>query len=294
MRAVSQPEKAGVRFTFAQQPHPVNSNDPPAAFDLAAYLRRIDYGGPIEPTLAVLRALHLAHATHIPFENLDILLGRPIRLDTTSLQAKLVTARRGGYCFEQNRLFATALQAIGFDVEALIARVRFRITQVLPRTHMLLLVGLDGERWLADVGFGADGLLLPVALESGLSSHQFAWWFRTIERDGLWVMQSARAGVWEDVYAFTLEPQLAVDFEVANHYTSTHPDSRFTQLLVAQRVAPQVKVTLRNRELTHDTGTDVMSRTLASDEEIVQVLAEAFGLVFAPGTRFALPEPGAA
>ncbi len=275
-------------------PSPVNIAAPPAAFDLAAYLRRIDYGGPIEPTLAVLRALHLAHATHIPFENLDILLGRPIRLDIASLQAKLVTGRRGGYCFEQNRLFATALQAIGFQVDALIARVRFRLTQVLPRTHMLLLVGLDGERWLADVGFGADGLLLPMALESGLSSHQFAWWFRAIERDGLWVLQSARAGVWEDVYAFTLEPQLAVDFEVANHYTSTHPDSRFTQLLVAQRVAPQVKVTLRNRELTHDTGTDVMSRTLASDAEIVQVLAEAFGLVFAPGTRFTFLGLGAA
>ena len=294
MRAASPPGKAGVRCSFALRPHPVHITDPPVAFDLAAYLRRIDYGGPIEMSLAALRALHLAHATHIPFENLDILLGRPIRLDSASLQAKLVAARRGGGCFEQNRLFATALQAIGFHVEALIARVRFRLAQVLPRTHMLLLVALEGERWLADVGFGADGLLLPVALESGLSSHQFAWWFRAIERDGLWVMQSARAGVWEDVYAFTLEPQLAVDFEVAHHYTSTHPDSRFTQVLIAQRVAPQVKVTLRHRELTHDTGTDVMSRTLASDDELVQVLVESFGLEFAPGTRFVFTKPGAA
>jgi len=262
-------------------------------FDLAAYLRRIDYGGPLEPTLAVLRAAHLAHATHIPFENLDILLKRPVRLDVASLQAKLVAGGRGGYCFEQNRLFATALQALGFDVQTLIARVRFRVQQVLPRTHMLLLVAIDGERWLADVGFGADGLMLPVPLESGRTSHQFAWWVRAIEREQTWVMQSAREGVWEDLYAFTLEPQWPVDYEVANHYTSTHPDSRFTQLLVAQRVTPQVKIRLRNRELTHDTGTDLMSRSL-TDDEIVHVLAETFGLVFAPGTRFAFSEQSTA
>jgi len=271
----------------------LNRIDPSVPFDLAAYLQRVDYAGPVEPTLPVLKALHLAHATHIPFENLDILLGRPIRLDIASLQAKLVAGRRGGYCFEQNRLFATALESIGFEVEALIARVRFRVQQVLPRTHMLLLISLGGDRWLADVGFGADGLLLPVSLESGQSSHQFAWWFRAIERDGLWLMQSARAGVWEDIYAFTLEPQLAVDFEVANHYTATHPDSRFRQLLVVQRVAPQVKVSLRNHELTHDTGTDVMSRTLASEDEMLQVLCEVFGLEFPAGTRFA-PIGGAA
>ena len=105
--------------------------DLPTDFDLAAYSRRIDYGGTVEPTLPVLRALHLAHATHIPFENLDILLGRPIRLDIASLQAKLVAGARGGYCFEQNLLFATALRAFGFDVQTLIARVRFRVQQVL-------------------------------------------------------------------------------------------------------------------------------------------------------------------
>jgi N-hydroxyarylamine O-acetyltransferase len=270
------------------------NTDDPGDFDLAAYLRRIDYAGPVEPTLPVLRAVHLAHATHIPFENLDILLKRPIRLDLESLQAKLVAGGRGGYCFEQNLLFATALRAVGFSVQSLIARVRFRVRQVLPRTHMLLLITLAGERWLADAGFGADGLMLPVPLESGQTSHQFAWWVRALERDRMWVMQSAREGIWEDLYAFTLEPQLPVDYEVANHYTSTHPDSRFTQLLVAQRVTPQVKIRLRNRELTHDTGRLVMSRSLAGDDEILQVLDETFGLAFASGTRFAFIEPGAA
>jgi len=92
--------------------------------DLAAYLRRVEYEGPLEPTAEVLRALHLAHATHIPFENLDILLGEPIRLDLASLQAKLVGANRGGYCFEQNALFAAVLEEVGFAVTRLAARVR--------------------------------------------------------------------------------------------------------------------------------------------------------------------------
>jgi N-hydroxyarylamine O-acetyltransferase len=110
-------------------------NAVPQAFDLAGYLRRVEYEGPLEPTGEVLRAVHLAHATHIPFENLDILMGRPIRLDLASLQAKLVHGGRGGYCFEQNSLLAAVLEEIGFPVTRLAARVRYGTTMVLPRTQ---------------------------------------------------------------------------------------------------------------------------------------------------------------
>lgn len=260
--------------------------EPPPAFELAAYLRRIEHHGPVEPDLPTLRALHLAHATHIPFENLDILLQRPIRLDLASLQSKLVHGGRGGYCFEQNTLFAAALRALGFQIETLIARVRFRVTQMLPRTHMLLAVSLGSQRWLCDVGFGADGLLLPVALGSGEVSDQFAWQFRAIERSDGWAMQALHDGDWEDLYAFTLEPQFPVDFEVANHYTSTHPESRFGQLLVAQRLTPEAKIRLRNRELTHDTGRAIERQWLTGDDELLQVLDDTFGLRFEHGTRF--------
>src|SRR5262249_54590872 len=133
-------------------------------FDLDAYLRRIGYAGERRPTAAVLQQLHLAHATHIPFENLDILLGRPIRLDLEGLQAKLVRGQRGGYCFEHNTLFAAALEQIGFRLTRLGARVRFRVTRLLPRVHMALKVDVEGEAWLADVGFGGEGLLLPVPM----------------------------------------------------------------------------------------------------------------------------------
>src|SRR5262245_30890771 len=135
------------------------------ALDLDAYLARIGYTGDLTPTLKTLRGLHLAHATHIPFENLDILLGRSIELDLASLQSKLVARRRGGYCFEQNTLFAAALETVGFPVTRLGARVLMGTDHIRPRTHMLLGVTADGAEWLADVGFGGEGLIWPILLD---------------------------------------------------------------------------------------------------------------------------------
>jgi len=258
------------------------------ALDLDAYLMRIAHKGPRDPTLATLEALHFAHATHIPFENLDILLGRPIRIDLTSLQAKLVEGGRGGYCFEQNTLFAAVLRALGFEVTLLAARVRFGATRVLPRTHMVLKVAGEGAEWLADVGFGAAGPILPVRFAAG-EALQFAWTYRLVEDGGQWLLQSLRDGAWADLYAFTLEPQLAVDFEVANHYVSTHPQSRFVQTLTAQRTGPEERRTLVNRELTIERAGGSDRLVVADDDALLALLAESFGLRFPAGTRFRVP-----
>ncbi len=259
------------------------------ALDLDAYLSRIAHQGPREPTLATLKALHFAHATHIPFENLDILLGRPIRIDLKSLQAKLVEGGRGGYCFEQNTLFAAALRALGFEVTLLAARVRLGATRVLPRTHMVLKVASDGSNWLADVGFGAAGPILPVRFAAGAEASQFAWTYRLVEDGGQWLLQSPRDGTWADLYTFTLEPQLPVDFEVANHYVSTHPQSRFVQTLTVQRTGPEERRILINREITIERASGSERRTLADDDELLALLAESFGLRFPAGTRFRVP-----
>ena len=258
--------------------------------DLSAYLERIAHRGALAPSLSLLQALHLAHATHIPFENLDVLLGRAIRLDLASLQAKLVAGGRGGYCFEQNLLFAAGLEALGFRVQRLSARVRYRSQRILPRTHMLLLVDVDGGRWLCDVGFGAEGLLLPVPFGTGEEVRHYAWRYRIVAEDGLWLLQSLQQAPrpgWQDLYAFTLEAQHLADFEMANHYVSTHPDSRFVQTLTVQLPTPEGRHILRNRELICDRGVSVDSRLLADDEELLMVLAGTFGLRFAQGTRFA-------
>ncbi len=254
-------------------------------FDLDAYLTRVGYHGPRHPSLATLEGLHLAHATSIPFENLDILLGLGIQLDLQSLQRKLIAERRGGYCFEQNLLFAAALEALGFDVTLLSARVRYGATVVRPRTHMLLLVTLADSRWIADVGFGGEGLLRPVRLAFDEESPQFRWTYRLVEEGRHYVLQTRRADGWLDMYAFTLEPHERIDYEVANHYTSTHPTSHFRLMPTVQRPSPDVRYILRGRELITDTGDAVTTRAVA-DEELLAVLRETFGLDLPDGTTF--------
>jgi N-hydroxyarylamine O-acetyltransferase len=258
------------------------------AADLDAYLARVGYGGGLRPDASTLAGLHLAHATHIPFENLDVLLGRPIHLDPASLQAKLVACARGGYCFEHNLLFASVLRTLGFAVTTLAARVHYRTTLVLPRTHMLLLVRAEGADWLTDVGFGGEGLLLPVRFGSDEPSQQYAWTYRVIDRSGGWLLQSLRDGAWLDLYAFTREPQEFADYEMANYYVSTHPSSRFVQTLTVQLPGVEVRHVLRDRDLTQDRGSITTTRTIASNEELLAVLTETFGLRLAPGTRLFL------
>jgi N-hydroxyarylamine O-acetyltransferase len=254
------------------------------SLDLTAYLRRIGLPEPPTADLAGLRALHLAHATSIPFENLDIQMGLPIRLDLASLQAKLVQRRRGGYCFEHNTLFQAVLRQMGFDVMACEARVRLGATETLPRTHMLLLVTLGGDRWLCDVGFGGEGLLHSVRLD-GEPHRQFLNTYRVAEEGHLRVLQSFHHGVWQDLYAFEPAPRFPVDFEMANHYTSTYPESRFLKTLTAQLPGTEVRRILRNRGLSESRGDAVEGRELAP-AELIPTLREVFGLDVSDGARF--------
>ena len=252
--------------------------------DLDAYLRRIGLSATPAADLAGLRALHLAHATTIPFENLDAQMGLPIRLDLASLQDKLVRRRRGGYCFEHNTLFLAVLKAVGFSVFPCEARVRLGALEVLPRTHMLLLVRVDGVLWLGDVGFGGEGLLHPVPMD-GEAHGQFLNTYRVLDEQGLRVLQSFHHGAWEDLYAFVPEPRLPIDFELANHYTSTHPESRFLKTLTAQLPGPEVRRILRNHGYAELRGNAVEGRELAP-EELIPTLREVFGIQVPEGARF--------
>jgi len=254
--------------------------------DLGAYAARIGYTGGLDPTLETLKGLHFAHSTSIPFENLDILLGRPISLELPWLQAKLIAGHRGGYCFEQNTLFAAVLESLGFTVTRLAARVRFGSKEIRPRLHMLLSVEIGGEPWLADVGFGRLGPIYPIRLDQPLAVHQSTWTLRLKREAGLHVLQSFQSDGWFDLYAFTLEPQEPVDFMVANHYTSTHPDSPFVQNLVVQRTSPDTCWTLRNLELTVEKGGEKTTETLWDEDALLIALADLFDLHFKARTRF--------
>ncbi len=244
--------------------------------DLDAYLERIAYTGALAAAgPETLRGLHRAHAASIPFENLDIVLGRPVELGLDRVQDKLVRRRRGGYCFEHNLLFGAVLERLGYLVTRLAARVQPSGSGI--RTHMLLHVVAGGRPWLADVGFGAS-LLEPVPMEPA-TVRQGDWTYRLdpAGRDA-WLLQAGRPDGWAELYAFTLEPQRPIDYAVYNHYTATHPRSPFVGQVVVLRTEPHVQYALRGRQLTTTRpGGATQTREVAVDE-LVDVLADPFAI----------------
>lgn len=249
------------------------------SIDLDTYLRRIGWHGAAATDMTTLRGLANAHVAAIPFENLNPLLGLPVPLDTPALERKLVHDGRGGYCFEQNLLFAAALRTIGFEVSGLIARVLWQHPEdaVTAQTHMLLRIELDGESWLADVGFGNQVLTGALRLQADIEQPTGHEPFRLVERDGEWRMQSQVRGQWLTLYRFDLRPSQMVDYVVANHYVSTHPASRFPSNLIAARTTADRRRSLLNREFTmRRPGQEPERHRLPDSAAIRRVLEEEF------------------
>jgi N-hydroxyarylamine O-acetyltransferase len=220
-------------------------------FDLDAYLERIGLNG--RPSIA---QVHRAHLTSIPFENLDPHQGLPVSLEVEDIERKLVTERRGGYCFEQNLLLKAALEALGAEVDMFLARMRLlgpmarppdargwvgtsfepaKPGVVRPRSHLLLRVSENGASWHADVGF-ARGILEPIPFGPGPTQEQSGWSFRVVEDGSELVLQKLAGDEWADVYGFLPQPVPLIDVETSNWWTSTHPRSLFvTGLIVGVR-----------------------------------------------------------
>ncbi|MGW0555291.1 arylamine N-acetyltransferase family protein [Streptomyces sp. NPDC002926] len=250
--------------------------------DLAAYLRRTgctEYLEGAEPDGATLRTVHRAHAAAIPFENLDVALGRPISLDIASLQDKLVGRRRGGYCYEQNLLFAAVLERIGFAVTGLGARVRMGERKLRPVTHMALRVEADGEPWLCDVGFGGEGLLEPIPLRDGAEVRQGGWTFSIAREDNeVRALRALHPDGWFDLYGFTMEECFPVDYAVMSHYTSTHPRSPFVSRAVVQRTGEGVRHGLVGARLSVARPDGTGSEQQIPAGELPRTLADVFGI----------------
>jgi N-hydroxyarylamine O-acetyltransferase len=260
-------------------------------FDLDAYLVRIGYDGPRVPTLALLRDLTALHAQSIPFENLDVLLGRRIELGIDAVFDKLVRQRRGGYCFEQNGLFLHVLTAMGFEARPLSARVRIdRLRDYTPpRTHMFIRVDLFGTSWITDVGVGALSLTAPLRLTDGFGAQETPHEPRRLLREGdRWFHQARLGDEWADVCEFTGEEMPPIDREVANWFTSANPSSHFLNRLIVARAAPDGRrITLLNRELKlRDRDGRAERYELDSARDLLAALAEYFGLQFPKETRF--------
>lgn len=250
--------------------------------NLDAYCRRISYSGPRTATLDTLQGITACHAATIPFENLDVLARRPIDLSPPAIEEKIVHRGRGGYCFETNQLLMLALQAIGFRVVPLSARVRWMLPRefVPPRTHMFLQLDVAGEPWLADCGVGGVSLTGAIRFRDGLeqsTSHDQRRVVFDSDRK-LWFHQVRFEEQWLDVSEFTGEEMPAIDRTLANWWTSTSPESKFQRNLILSRSGLDgTRRSLLNRELTvRRPNTPAAKTTIESQGSLQQVLVEEF------------------
>ena len=243
------------------------------------YLERIGLQAVPQVTETGLTDLHAAHVFSIPFENLDILLGRGIDLAPKAVFEKLVSRRRGGYCFEQNGLFGNMLSGFGFEVRPLLARVLLG-GETSSRTHQVLLVELANGPWLADVGFGGGTLRRPIPLELETTHEQFGYCYRLVSRQDLGIcLQTLRNGKWQDSYAFTFDDVLPVDIELGNHFTSTSPNTHFTQNRRVMMATPKGSKRLLDMDFPFDAPDGALSgQTVVEDGDYFDRLRDEFGI----------------
>lgn len=253
---------------------------PSSSLDLAAYAARLGYAGPLSHSLETLVGLHRAQAFSIPFENLDIHLGRPIGLDPPSLTRKLLAERRGGYCYELNGLFRLVLLELGFAVTCLVGRNLIAGHPLRPRAHQVLLVQVAGQPWLVDLGFGTNGLVEPIPLVAGPEHQQFFDRYRLqAAPQHNYHLQLLMQGEWQSLYTFTLDEAQPSDYQMMNFFYSQSPDSPFRKQRICTLAAPDFRVSLVDRELKirRPDGSIAVTQ-LEGDEAYTAALAEYFGI----------------
>lgn len=245
--------------------------------DISRYLKRIDYRDSLELTAEVLSALHYAHLLNVPFENLDIHLGREILLDEKRLINKIVTERRGGFCYELNGSFSALLRELGFKVDLLSARVYDNGGYSPEFDHLILRVRLE-EDWLVDVGFG-DSFLKPLRLQDGGEQVQAAVSYRLESDSSGWVLLTkGEHSQWERTYRFNLRPRQLSDFKGRCRYHQTSPESHFTQKRLCTRATPEGRITISGQQLIVTENGQRVETKLAVEDEYLAALEKIFGI----------------
>ena len=246
--------------------------------DIPAYLERIAYSGATKRDSATLRAIHRAHLFTVPFENLDIALGRKIVTDESKILNKIIARRRGGFCYELNGGFAALLRELGFQVTLLSARVARPNDSEGPEfDHLALRINLE-ESWLVDVGFG-ESFLEPLHLEAETEQVDPAGTFRLVQDADRWHVQRAEPDSgWKAQYSFSMQSRQLEEFAAMCHYHQTSPESHFTQNSICSRATPEGRITLSGMKLIVTAHGQRKERTLASQEEWTATLREEFGI----------------
>jgi N-hydroxyarylamine O-acetyltransferase len=250
--------------------------------DQRAWLKRIGYGGSLEPTLGVLHDLIFAHAHSIAYESLDIMLGRTPKLDLDSLQHKMIWGGRGGYCLEQNMLFREGLRSLGYKITSLQGRVvrGMAIDAPRPAIHMLLQVDLPEGLYLADVGFGNLAPTAALLLKPGVEQETPHEPMRFIDVGGELTLQARLGNDWEHIYRVIPHPRYDGEYEITNWYTATHPDTPYQSNIIAAKPGPdRTRITIFNARVTVRHATGQAERRILKDEaDFISVLRDEFGL----------------
>ena len=253
-----------------------------ASFDKNAWLQRIGYEGTPEPTLSTLDRLIFAHSHAIAYESLDIMLGRTPRLDPESLQRKMISGGRGGYCLEQNMLFREGLRSLGYSVTSLQGRVvrGLAIDAPRPAIHMLLQVSLPEGPYLADVGFGNLAPTSALLLRQGVEQETPHEPMRFVDVGGELTLQAKLHDSWEHIYRVIPYPRYDGEYEITNWYTSTHPDAPYQSNIIVAKPGPnRTRITMFNARVTVRHASGEAERRLVRDEaEFRSVLRDDFGL----------------
>jgi N-hydroxyarylamine O-acetyltransferase len=252
--------------------------------NLDAYLKRINYAGSIAPTLDTLQMLHKLHPAAIPFENLDPLMERPVRLQLSDIEQKLLNERRGGYCLEHNLLFRAVLESMDFKVTTVGAAVLWGHDDSHVPTephHMALLVDVGGVPYLADVGFGGQVSTGPLRLRADAEQTTPNERYRLVGGHPKWRLESEIAGLWKPLYEFTAAAIGDAEFTAINDYAMT----LFRDNLIAARVDGGRRHALWNARLnTHENG-GTTTRMLANVAEIREVLTSTFLITLPEGDK---------
>ncbi|MCC7039888.1 MAG: arylamine N-acetyltransferase [Burkholderiales bacterium] len=259
-------------------------------FDLDGYRARIGWQERSQPDLATLTAVLRAHMRAIPFENIDVLLGREVALDLAALQAKLVQAKRGGYCFEHATLFKAVLESLGFAPVPHLARVITYVPrQVASRAHMFLAVPLPEGPCVVDPGFGGLAAGVPLPLVEGLrtSDGVQTHWFTRDDRH--WVLHADVDGRAQECWVSTLEHDNPIDFEMGNHFTATYPGSPFRQRLMLRALTPGGRISVMNRDVTVREGDHFEQHVLADRHALRVLVARHFGFDLPQIERLRVP-----
>lgn len=243
------------------------------------YLRRINYTGELSPTLEILNALQRTHLLHVPFENLDIHMNRPIELDISKFFEKIVVKRRGGFCYELNGLFFELLRSLGFAVRRISARVYDENEGFGEEfDHMVILTEIEHSSYLTDVGFG-EFAFHPLKMEINTTQHDECGNFMIEKHDENYFLVSKKEGhFWRPQYLFTTTGRNLHEYRKMCEFHQTSPRSHFTQNKMCSLPTQYGRITLSGNELKIRSKRTTKTKTIQNEEEFNECLRRYFDI----------------